>query len=319
MSETLRRIDGNVIGRSLREAAASTDDRNVCLAGAHSSISSEELTAAVNKLDQSDASIGLLPADCGCDLVFLWKRLPAALASVVMSPVERACVVIRPAKLTDTRLIDEVLSVQQLVVQEAVNRPDSVVLFENESVVESALPAAGVALPSLAPQHPGRSQDWMADALSKLEPAQHLPGRVESTQRTALLAGLWQVNDYLDESHRHSQSIEGEGRDVDGDYWHGIMHRREPDFGNSKYWFRRVGTHPCFDALSRLASLALSECDSESAANWQSRLGVDGAWNAAAFVDLCESALRTGDEPLTTAAERIQWAEMLLLLEHSIA
>src|SRR5437868_2895832 len=42
------------------------------------------------------------------------------------------------------------------------------------------------------------------------------------------LAGLWLYHDYLDESHRISQEIETQT----GSYWHGLMHRREPDFSN---------------------------------------------------------------------------------------
>src|SRR3974390_1770578 len=48
------------------------------------------------------------------------------------------------------------------------------------------------------------------------------------------LAGLWLVHDFLDESHRISQDI----ATTSGSYWHGIMHRREPDPDNAKYWFR---------------------------------------------------------------------------------
>ena len=47
----------------------------------------------------------------------------------------------------------------------------------------------------------------------------------------ALRSGLWLYVDELDRSHRISQQIP----DATGSFWHGIMHRREGDFGNSHY------------------------------------------------------------------------------------
>ena len=41
-------------------------------------------------------------------------------------------------------------------------------------------------------------------------------------------AGLWLLHGYLDESHALSQSI----HTTSGSYWHGLTHRREPNFAN---------------------------------------------------------------------------------------
>src|SRR4051812_17852899 len=69
------------------------------------------------------------------------------------------------------------------------------------------------------------------------------PARIANQEMAeACVAGLWLYHDFLDESHTISQSI----HNATGSYWHGLMHRREPDFSNSKYWFQRVGEHPVF-------------------------------------------------------------------------
>jgi hypothetical protein len=60
-----------------------------------------------------------------------------------------------------------------------------------------------------------------------------------------LLAGLWLYVDDLDRSHALSQSLHS----PTGSFWHAIMHRREGDFSNAKYWYQKVGTHP---AMSRI-------------------------------------------------------------------
>lgn len=63
--------------------------------------------------------------------------------------------------------------------------------------------------------------------------------------RPALAAGLWLYVDELDRSHAISQGM----HDATGSYWHGIMHRREGDFGNSHYWFHRAGRHPALASI----------------------------------------------------------------------
>jgi len=73
-----------------------------------------------------------------------------------------------------------------------------------------------------------------------------LIAKPEIAAQPPLVSGLWLYVDELDKSHTVSQSIE----DPTGSFWHGIMHRREGDFSNSHYWFRKVDAHPAFGRIS---------------------------------------------------------------------
>ena len=83
------------------------------------------------------------------------------------------------------------------------------------------------------------------EVLDGVKAKQLLTGPVKSqVYAEAMLAGLWLWNDGLEECHRIVQnSPEGDaGRTYS--FWHAIMHRREGDFSNSKYWYRRAAGHP---------------------------------------------------------------------------
>jgi hypothetical protein len=62
--------------------------------------------------------------------------------------------------------------------------------------------------------------------------------------------GLLYAVDAIHEAHTFFQDAKGDL----GSYWHGMMHRREGDFDNARYWFRRSGTLPVFNEMHRLAS-----------------------------------------------------------------
>lgn len=93
----------------------------------------------------------------------------------------------------------------------------------------------------------------------------------------ALHAALWLYHDFLTESHDISQELAS----PTGSLLHAIMHRREPDAWNSKYWFRRVGDHPVYAVIGAVAK----------------ELGYGtGAWDPMRFVDECEAARGSGTE-----------------------
>jgi len=97
-------------------------------------------------------------------------------------------------------------------------------------------------------------------------------------------AGLWLAHNDLDESHTISQGIHS----PTGSFWHGIMHRREGDFDNACYWFRRVGEHPVYKELARAAAACAATADGPAVLH---KLTRGSGWDAEGFVDVVRQAV----------------------------
>lgn len=135
---------------------------------------------------------------------------------------------------------------------------------------------------------------------------------VDRDMAACCVSGVWLLHDYLDESHSVSQGI----HTPSGSFWHAIMHRREGDFSNAKYWFRRVGRHPVFDAIGESAAeLAAGYPMGGGAEQAVKQLISGGTWDPCAFVDSCQANVagrgRDGEFCLD-----IQQAEWELLFDH---
>ncbi|MBS0261422.1 MAG: hypothetical protein JSS02_05650 [Planctomycetes bacterium] len=169
-------------------------------------------------------------------------------------------------------------------------------------------------LPKLCSHRPTAAGKPWLEFLKSASPADLGLGRAVRIDQIARRAGLLQWYDFLDESHQLSQSIEGEGDDLRGDYWHAIMHRREPDYSNAKYWFRRLGEPVQYAALACAARSILTSCNNSASDRWRDKLISDDQWNPFAFVDLCQACAQDETSDLAWAARRIQFAEMCLLL-----
>ena len=163
--------------------------------------------------------------------------------------------------------------------------------------------------PQLTMPASGPRTKWLRDFLVSLP----LPtARPSDPDTVALRSGLLLFNDFFDECHSCSQSVEGH---QNADYWHAILHRREPDYGNAKYWFRHVGRHAIFGELAPSVSSMFSRVTGSLAGQlerWQPRLITACGWEPFAFVDLCEAA--ESDAELLAWCEEVQFGEMLLLL-----
>src|SRR5436190_1256681 len=114
----------------------------------------------------------------------------------------------------------------------------------------------------------------------------------------AALSGLYLYFCAYIESHSLSQDISS----PEGSFWHGIMHRQEPDPGNSGYWFRRVGSHQIFPAINDAAG--------------QAGFPAKHKWDPFAFIDYCEKARQKPGSPEEKIAMAVQLAEWQLLFDY---
>lgn len=152
------------------------------------------------------------------------------------------------------------------------------------------------------------------EARQALQAARHedlVIGSFKNRDETrALLAALWLRYDWLDESHAISQTI----HTPTGSFWHAIMHRREGDFSNSKYWYGKCDAHPILATLAVQANSILHPLPADKSLL---KLTMNG-WNAGAFVDLVEAVHDRPDDSKHRVAIQLQRLEWKVLFDHGV-
>jgi hypothetical protein len=190
---------------------------------------------------------------------------------------------------------------------------------------------------------PSRAPTLAVELLLSVTPDQLLTVPVTSYPNAyAMLAGLWLWHGGLHECHEIVQKspekfgrpgrnaalnvLSAESADTPSgkggqqlqaaaetfSFWHAIMHRREGDFSNSKYWYAKADEHPILPSIGVHVGTAINHLPAD-----KSLLRVlRGGWDPDAFVDLVEDvSSRPGDPrlPAVVAIQRIEWQ---MLFDH---
>ena len=123
--------------------------------------------------------------------------------------------------------------------------------------------------------------------LAKLDVDDLFPANISNHgMAQCCLSGLWMLHNYLDRSHSISQDIHSS----EGSFWHAIMHRREGDYSNAKYWYRRAGSHSVYQTIAE---------------------AIGSSWDPYDFVDRCQAEERDGSlRPETRELALIEWKSL---------
>ncbi|MSU32498.1 MAG: hypothetical protein EXS25_07550 [Pedosphaera sp.] len=131
-------------------------------------------------------------------------------------------------------------------------------------------------------------------------------------QSVLILATAFLFNDHHDDAHDLIEDL----KCPEGCLIHSLLHRREPDYWNARYWLRRNPNHPIY---RRLTSYLKAQSMGAAEMIVFQRLTLSGVVDPIALVDECVNYAGKPDQLESLFLKRVQHAEFHALAEHLIA
>jgi len=153
-----------------------------------------------------------------------------------------------------------------------------------------------------------RASSQVRDSMGLLAADFSIPARESSL----LLAVAFLYNDQHDDAHDIVQDLACQ----EGCLLHAILHRREPDYWNAKYWFRRATDHPAYRALTPEAVALARTSGNEVLLR---RLTLAGTLDPIAMVDECEAAAGNPSGEAASFLRQVQRLEFEAIVAHLLA
>jgi hypothetical protein len=167
-------------------------------------------------------------------------------------------------------------------------------------------------MPPLRPEYAWHPRlDEEIAVLSEERLAEERPDGLLSAQAWKAALHLW--NDSLAAAHELVEHLDT----PTGAALHGIMHRREGDFDNAKYWFHQAGDHPAFHGLQSRAASFLRQQSIPRGPLKESfdKMITQGNWNPYLFINavaIQESWI--GEDETRSLLEHLQHLELEALI-----
>lgn len=161
----------------------------------------------------------------------------------------------------------------------------------SESFIYSKAVDRLLAIPCEMPLKVVTPNDPGLTALSSLALEELFEGHTiaDRAMAKAAEAALYLRFDSLDGAHAIINDLDSST----GSLLHGILHRREGDYPNARYWMHQAGNHPIYNYLAQGAGAILAKLEGLNEERLSSQID---EWDAIYYIKLCEQSEEAGGE-----------------------